>query len=191
MRDKERGKKVNFDSISPNDLLLEFKPLIYKTMYRLNIKQNHADYDDFFQEMQIHLIEIFHKFAGDEENFEAERFKFTAYAGKGLYWYGIDLLHKGYVDNEQLIDRDQLDWFIESDGEVQDTPSSNVFIEDFLTQAKRRLSKQDYLLLLYLIQDNNTVQELADIMGVSRDTIYQRKKKIQTRLQDIKKCLMD
>jgi len=184
---------MNFDSISSEDLLREFEPLIHKTLSRLNIKQNHVDYEDFFQEMQIQLIEIFHKFAGDGGDFEAERFKFTSYAGKGLYWHGINLLHKeeANVDPLMEMDHEQLDWFIQIDEKVKDGLSSSFFIEDFLKQAKEKLSKQDFLLLLYIIEDNNTAQELADIMNVSRDTIYRRKKKIQTKLQDIKECLIN
>lgn len=181
----------NVEPISSTDLVLQFKPLIHKTIHRLHIKQSHNDYDDFFQELQIQLIEIFHKFTSQGGNLETERFKFTAYAGKGLYWHGINLLRKKDFNDESLTNDDHLDFFNQLEEEGKGDLPSHLLIDDFLRQAKLRLSQQDYLLLLHIIEDRHTVPQLAEMMRVSKDTIYQRKKKIRSRLQDIKECLMN
>ena len=45
-------------SMDINQLLIEFKPLIHKTLQRLNIYFSHMDYDDFFQELQLKLVKM-------------------------------------------------------------------------------------------------------------------------------------
>ena len=85
---------MDAESINVSKLLIEFKPLIYKTLSRLRIHPHHMNFDDFFQELQIKLVEIYQGFEGDPLRVEADRYKFTAYAGNGLYWRGIDLFKK-------------------------------------------------------------------------------------------------
>ena len=36
------------ETFDVNQLLLDFKPLIHRTLQRLNITQRHMDYDDYY-----------------------------------------------------------------------------------------------------------------------------------------------
>ena len=58
---------MTYDALDLNDFLLQFQPLVYKTLNRLNIRSTHMDYDDYFQELQIHLLKI------REKSIEAEK----------------------------------------------------------------------------------------------------------------------
>lgn len=173
-----------------NELLTEFTPLLHKTMQRLNIRVTHMDYDDFFQELQIKLIHVYQTFDGEPLRVSSDRYRFTAYAGKGLYWHGLNLIRKDNAVHTHSLDSDQLEWFTHKDEEPAAPLQSSLFIEDFLQQAKKRLSPKDHELFLYLLEDTYTIQQLANMLKVSRDTIYKRKQKIQERLHGVKECLI-
>lgn len=174
-----------------NQLLIQFEALVHKTMVRLNIQQHNMFYEDFTQELQLQLIEIYHSFEGNPLELEIDRYKFTAYAGQGLYWHGLNLLRQDNLDTVHTPKEEQLDWLLEQEANPNQKSTTTLYIEDFLAQAKSRLSDEDYLLLLYLVDGKYTLNELAKLLAVSRDTLYQRRKKIQTRLQDLKGCLMN
>lgn len=178
---------MNKESECLNQVLIQFEALVHKTMNRLNIPQNNMHYEDFTQKLQIQLIEIFQSFDGNPLDSEIDRYKFIAYAGQGLYWHGLNLLRQDNLEMIYPTDEEQIDWFIEG---VEDA-RNNLYVDDFLQQAKPRLSDEDYLLVLYMCEGKYTVLELANLMGVSRDTIYQRRKKIQLRLKDLKECLIN
>src|SRR5699024_768126 len=169
-------------------------------MNRLNLRQHDMDYDDLTQELQLHLLTIFESFQGDPLRSEADRYKFTAYAGRGLYWHGLNLLRQNKLnplhisDNEEMdclveqvgtSDKDEMYQLDEQVGTSNKETQTNIYIEDFLKQAQDILSEKDYSLLLHIVEGKYTIDELAGLMGVSRDTIYQRKKKIQQRLLNI------
>src|SRR5699024_8270298 len=111
-----------------DDLLKQFKPLIHKTMNRMKIFQNHMDYDDFIQELQIQLIEILHRFDGDPLASDEDRFKFTAYASNGLYWHGLNLLKKNAPELIHAEDEHQMDWVIYENSDLMQTLNSNLHI---------------------------------------------------------------
>lgn len=66
---------------------------------------------------------------------------------------------------------------------------SDLYLEEFFKQAKKRLTDEDYLLLLYLSDGEYTVKDIAALMQVSLSVIYDRKERIQKRLEGIKNCL--
>lgn len=173
-------------------LFIEFEPLVHKTIHRLNIHQHHMDYEDYFQELQIQLINIFRSFDGNPFESETERYKFTAYAGRGLYWHGINLLKQAKYDPPLTIEDEKLNWLSQQQAEEDNLLSnpSTIHIQEFLQAAKKRLSKEDFELMGFIVEDKHTVQELADLLGTSRDTIYRRKGRIRERLSDIKDCLI-
>lgn len=180
---------MNLDFEASSIFLKDYTPLIHKVLQQLNIPQNHMDYEDYFQELQIKLIEILQNFKNDSADLEEKNAKFVAYAGRGLYWHGLDLLGKKTNLPFDTVDNDYIDWL--ANHELADSTSfeSNLSTEDFFHLAKKRLSEKEYLLLIQLAEGQHTMQELADEYGVARDTIYQWKHKIQNRLEGIKDCL--
>lgn len=181
---------MDAESINVSKLLVEFKPLIYKTLNRLRVHPNHMNFDDFFQELQIKLVEIYRTFDGDPLTIEADRYKFTAYAGNGLYWRGIDLFKKKNFNTlpivedvhlERMVDLDESDYRFESD----------FLLDDFSKKVKGRLTEAEYLLFRYLAEGHYTITEIADLLEVSRGTIYSRRNNMQVKLQDLKNYLTD
>lgn len=186
---KERSDVMDVESINVSKLLIEFKPLIYKTLGRLRIHPNHMNFDDFFQELQIKLVEIYRTFDGDPLHVETDRYKFTAFAGNGLYWRGIDLFKKKNFSTLPVVEDVHLERMVERQEAAGNLPESNVFLDDFLSQAKSRLSESEFLLFTYLAEGDYTITEIADLMQVSRGTIYNRRNNMQVKIQDIKHYL--
>ncbi|GAA0355540.1 hypothetical protein GCM10008932_05710 [Alkalibacterium iburiense] len=182
---------MDLDSINASRLLMKYMPLIHKTMNRLNISKKHMLYDDFIQEFQIKLIQLYRSFDGDPINNEADSFKFTAYAGRGLYWRGIDLIRNKSLTSCEPVDDEKLEMLTQEKNITSNVLESNYIIQDFYRKAKEKLSTEDYLLFLYLSDSDYTIQQIAETFGVSRGTIYKRKKKIQSKLEDLKEYLMN
>ena len=64
-----------------------------------------------------------------------------------------------------------------------------MFLEDFLKQAKIRLTDSEYTLFMYLAEGHYTITEIADLLEVSRGTIYSRRQNMQVKIQDLKEYL--
>lgn len=188
-----KGEVINMTHDSEGTLMFlnEFEPLIHKTLNSLNISQYQNDYEDFFQEFQIQLLKILHKFQSDSTDLDEINYKFVAYAKQGLYWHGLNLLRKKNQQPYQPIGIDEQEWLVHSDISAADFIKSTVEIEEFFDLAKERLSEKEYLFMMQLIEGKYTMQVIADAYGVSRMTIYNWKEKIQIKLQDIKDCLTD
>lgn len=180
---------MDVESINVSKVLVEFKPLVYKTLNRLRIHPNHMNFDDFYQELQIKLVKLYKRFDGDPLNNEVDRYKFTAFAGNGLYWRGIDLFKKKNFSTLPIVEDEHLERMVDSEGEKADSPESNVFLEDFLRQAKLRLTDSEYTLFMYLAEGHYTITEIADLLEVSRGTIYSRRNNMQVKIQDLKEYL--
>lgn len=177
------------DSEGTAKFLEEFKPLIHKTLQRVNIPPSHVDHDDFFQELQIKLLSILEKFQSNTTDLETKKYKFIAYAGQGLYWHSINLIRRQSLQFTAMPDEESMDWLAQKKTVETDSFESTIHTKEFFELAKQRLSKADYVFLIDLIERECTMQELADAYGVSRTTIYNRRKKLQIRLQDLKECL--
>lgn len=182
---------MDLASINASKLLEKYAPLIHKTMRRLNISNRNMHYDDYFQEFQIKLFQLYRSFDGDPINNEADSYKFTAYAGRGLYWRGIDIIRNKTITSCELVDDEKLEKLIEESNEISNTMENNIIIEEFLLKAKSQLSREEYLLFLYLSEGEYNISEIADIFEVSRGTIYKRKKIISKKLENLKECLIN
>ncbi|SEQ55563.1 hypothetical protein SAMN04488558_1218 [Ignavigranum ruoffiae] len=161
-------------------VLKAFNPLIHKILKRLAIYPNHNDYEDYQQELKLHLIQLADKFSGDVLG--ECRYQFVAYAQRGLFWHGLRLM-KQFEHKETCC----FDAQTSKDIPIVTPSLSDVHIAEFMQRAKRRLSTWEYQLIILL--NHYSVQEIADQVGLSRYAIYKQRKKIQHKLADLKKLL--
>lgn len=182
---------MDMESEGTNNFLKTFEPLIHKVLNQLNIRQNHMNYEDYYQELQIKLVDILKVFKNDSVDLDEKNCKFIAYARQGLYWEGLDLLRKSNREAKKIGESRPIEWLEDRNAVNFNSFNLNIYTEDFFRLAKRRLSSKDFLLLLQLADGQYTMQELADEYGVVRDTIYEWKNRIRDRLKDIKDCLED
>lgn len=176
-------------SESDDFLINSFQPLVYKTLSRLNISQSNLFFEDYVQELTIHLLSLQDSFKQDVFESDKNRFKFTSYAAKGLYWFALNLIRSNKIVCSYTSAVDDMEYYINKK-DTQKTPNSNLHITDFLRQAEKRLTVEDYRLLIYISEDVYTPSEIATMMGISRSTFYERKQKIQLRLKDLRRCLL-
>lgn len=172
-------------------MLIEFKPLIYKTLQRLRIHPQHMYFDDFYQELQIKLVQIYRSYDGNPLNKDEDRYKFTAYAGNGLYWRGIDLFKNKNFQTLPIVEDKHLERMVDEVDTTNDSPETNIFLDEFFKHAQTRLSETEFLLFNYLAEGKYNITQIADMMQVSRSTIYKRRHNIQVKIQDIKGYLTD
>lgn len=182
---------MSFDLDNIELLLEEFQPLIYKTLQRLSIQQNHMDFDDYFQELQIKLISIAKDFERKSEDDEIVRYQFAAYASQGLYWHGLSLIRKNKENVVQAMADETLAVLPACVTEELGNGHVDLHIQEFVESAKARLSDEDYALFCALLEEDLSMQDLANHFGVVRDTIYRRRERIQRQLVGLKACLVD
>lgn len=172
-----------------SDLLQEFDPLVHHVLKRLNIKRYYMNYDDLCQELRIKLIEIIKRFDGNPKG--QDKGRFITYARKGLYWHAISLLRKDKSGTELDYDTAKLANQLQLSHNPEVTWQSDLAIAEFYRQAKIILNPTEYQVFTLLNSQLYTMQEIADLMSLSRKTIYHYKLRIQKKLQLIKKELVD
>ena len=114
---------------------------------------------------------------------------FIAFTTKGLYRHGINMLNKKNKQVFSCTEDEDLEFLSQSADAFE--LHQEVYLDDFFTQAKKRLSTEDYTLLLYLSDGKYSIRDIAKRMGVSVSVVYERRERIQGRLAGIKKCLTD
>lgn len=159
--------------ITKRRLVLTFDALVYKVIHELHISPKHMAFEDYAQELRIHLFTLADRFDGDI--FGDDRFKFTKYAHQGLYWFLIDLLRYDQRRNHQPLPDDY---------KLGSIPVSQTrdFMLAFWQTAQKSLSEEEYWLCRLLYTQECSMQDLANYFGISRKTLYQRKRKLQNKV---------
>lgn len=177
----------DLDGIS--SFLKQFKPLIHKSLNRLSIYSNNMDYEDYYQELQMKLMEILKVFKNDSLDLEEKNAKFIAYAGQGLYWHGLDLIKNRRSNSLKTMEATSLEYLVDGEKFADFYSEKSLEMEEFFHLAEKRLSLTDFDFLVQLADGQRSMEELARQYGVSRTTLYQWKKRIKFRLEAIKDCL--
>lgn len=174
---------MKFETYRNRLILQEFMPLIYKVLYQLSIFQSHYYFEDYVQELSLKLLQLAKRFKGDMLKDSDCRYQFVAYAQKGLYWFGLDLLKKQDKCHSQDIDQVS----IKELPSINPSFEANLQISQFFAEAKSRLSAFEFNLLQLLSQ--YPVSDIADKLSLSRQAIYEKRKKIQNKLATLKPLL--
>ena len=175
-------------------LLRLFVPLVYKTLARCNIHSAHIHYDDYWQELRIKLLQIAQNFDGQPLTNDDDRYRFTAYAQRGLYWHLIDLIRRDQRDLARQETPEDLQAFLENLSEpenIHQAPPSiaSMYITRFIEQARHHLSEEEYQLFLLLTTEVGTYTEIAEILGITRENLYKRRIQLRRKLRPLKYLL--
>lgn len=174
---------MDYNSLYKSRVLLQFEPLVHKTLARLYIQSRHIAYEDYAQELRVKLLEIESSFDG--KALGEDRIRFVSFAGRGLYWFLVSLLRK----EKQLdsVSFDDIEAAVECEVPLE---SSRLELVYFLEEARRRLEVEEFELFQLLADGEWTVTDIARFYGVQRKVIYRRKKKIVDKLSDLKELLL-
>lgn len=165
--------------MTSEQILIQYNRLIHRVLSDNGQKKTDNNYEDLYQELSIKLIEIAEKFSGDPIE---DAYVFTAYAQQGLQWYLIDLLRSYSSVSVEI----PLSNFIFTPVGAE---SFSENITAFLSEAKKRLTKSENQLFQSLI-NGQTLSELAKDLGVSKNTMSKRKKRIIEKIKDLKHLLL-
>lgn len=173
---------MDYHSLYKSLLLKQFEPLLHKTLHKLSIFQDHWFYEDYLQELRIKLLTIEEEFDG--KPLKGDRIRFAAYAGKGLYWHLVNLLRTENQRKETFVE----DISLMSDTEGMFAPllEGNYALNSFIEGVKQRLDKEELALFYILADGSYEINEIAKNYGVSRKTIYERKKKMVSKIEGLK-----
>lgn len=175
-------------SLHRSRVLAQFEKLIHRTLARAQVSQQHMFYDDYAQELRLKLLEIERNFDG--QALGADRIRFVAFAGRGLYWQLISLLRK---EKRVLPSENVADLLDYGAGELVctapgETASTGMLV--FIEEARRILTGDEFELFLLLCDGTWSMVELAEYYGVGRQTMYKRKEKLARKLEKLKGLLL-
>lgn len=176
---------MDHHSLYKSYLLKQFEPLLHKTLHRLSIFQGHGSYEDYLQELRLKLLAIEAEFDG--KPLKGDGIRFAAYAGKGLYWHLVNLLRSDNRQQEFLVE----DISLVSDLEAPPIPflEGTHALTTFMEEVNQRLTQEELTLFYTLADGSYTMNEIATGYGVTRKTIYDRKKKLVAKLASLKYLL--
>lgn len=155
-----------------------FEALVHKTLRHYQVYPYHCEYEDYAQELRIKLLDLGRRFEGQPLTEDVDRYKFVAYASRGLKWHLVNLLSKKHdltLRDEEVMDYlDQSvdDYHLESHGTLM----------AYAAYAKEVLSGEDYLLYQMLMDGTYSVAEMTEILGIQRRTLYHRRDRIAVKL---------
>lgn len=176
---------MDYHSLYKSLLLKQFEPLLHKTLHRLNIFQGHWHYEDYLQELRLKLLTIDEAFDG--KPLKGDGIRFAAYAGKGLYWHLVNLLRSENQQQEILVE--DISLLSDTKGMLAPLQAGSYALSTFIEGVKQRLDKEELALFYVLADGSYSIHEIAASYGVSRKTIYERKKKLVEKIEELKVLL--
>lgn len=176
---------MDYQSLYKSYLLKQFEPLLHKTLHRLNIYQGHWHYDDYLQELRLKLLAIADGFDG--KPLKGDGVRFAAYAGKGLYWHLVNLLRHPSLSQEVLME--DMTLLPTADAMMVPLEEGSHTLSAFMEGVKERLAEEELVLFYILADGSYSISEIASQYGVARKTIYERKRKLVAKIEELKYLL--
>ncbi|AEV95785.1 sigma-70 family RNA polymerase sigma factor [Pediococcus claussenii] len=159
----------------------EQEGIIYGVLKRLNVNNWSAEFDDLVQEGRLAFAKAFVSYPDNPR----ENQKFSCYAYQAVYWRILDLLRKSQVINSH------------NEGEVNDllveipNPESNYLFEktatiDLIERLMECCTERERRFIRLCYEENLTGGEIAKKEKISRQTVYQIRRKIEGKFQKIR-----
>ena len=164
-----------------NQLLVDYAPLLHRTLHRAGVSPRHPSYDDYYQELSLKLLDLKQKFEGDPLGLD--RYSFVAYARRGLSWYLLDLFGRDRSPEEVT---DTIEDLLEPQASPLAAMDSHLTLMAFHAKARQVLDDDDYQLFLYLKEGASSMSILAQELQISRQALYKRRDRLKKKLQDFK-----
>ena len=158
----------------------QYEGIIYKVMKDLHVPRSHAQYEDFLQNGRIKLVEAYVE-KSKQANFPEG---FVGFAYRKVRWKLLDLLRK----EQRHIER-SAHWSDELNEVMSDvhTDMGTALCEsEWVQQIWQALDAEEQRLIYEWAFVGSSVTDIAKKFGISRKTVYERRKKIQLKLTPYK-----
>lgn len=157
--------------------------LIKISLYKLHIYPDHRQYDDLYQEGCLAYAKAYVSFDGDPETY-ADLDWFQAYAYRRIYWRLLDLLKHSwnYVQaQETSVDQSQATNLAL---QAQADPSASqalqkADLEHALRYIRAHSTPLQNQYLSLVLDADLTNAEIARILGISRQSVYELRRRVQ------------
>lgn len=162
---------------SLEQLCILFDPLLKSYTYRLN---SGKDYKDTYNNFITVLINCIQKIPISEQNFINNKYilsYFKSSIKNAFIQYSIS--YKKYTSSILLIENYNL-----LDMSINNFNSNNIDDYLLLLDIKDMMSEDEYNIIRLKITKNYTSIEIANKLGISRQTLYKRINKIKSKLKD-------
>ncbi|WP_028273438.1 sigma-70 family RNA polymerase sigma factor [Atopococcus tabaci] len=163
-----------------DDFFKQYSVVVYGAVKRLGIWRSHPDYDDHVQEGLVALVDAYETFPERLET-EEDWAPFGGYAYQKVRWRLLDNLRrkKKQTDREAQLPEAFDTLFPDTDA-VWET---DLIEKEWMLEVLHRLNEEEQLYVLDAVVRGKTPTEMARTRGVSRKTIYKRRKRIAEKLQ--------
>lgn len=164
------------------EFFTQFEGVVFGVLKRMHIHYLNPDYDEFTQIGRLSLVKAYENFTDDIYD-DAYRGAFVSYAYTRIRWAILDaILQKNRLrENEQI-------WDETFDYTLMDKTSdfeAHVYEQEWLQSILKYLNPAEKRLVIALCVYHLTITDIAQKEGVSRQTIYKRRKSIQNKLRHL------
>lgn len=162
------------------DFFEQFEGVVFGVLKRMSIHYLHADYEEFAQIGRLSLVKAYETFPNDVVD-DTHRGVFVSYAFTRIRWAILDVIRQKtrQKEHEQV-------WDDSFDHTLMDTSSDfeeNLYEQEWLESVLSYLNAVESRLVIDLCLYHMTITDIAHKEGVSRQTIYKRRKSIQDKLR--------
>ena len=164
--------------LDQEQLLARYRLLLHHVLHQYHLMAKDQDYDDYFNELYLHLVRLAHDFDGDALS-EPDRFRFVGYAQRGLSWHLGQLLAKRSRQAQGLIGNQKVLHFVEQAGASR-PPLDDLVNSLLLSQV---LSPADYHFLCVAQNEQLSLGAKCQELGICKNTYYARLKRLRQTLQ--------
>lgn len=161
------------------DFFTQYEGVVFGVLKRLNIYLFNSDYDEYAQIGRINLVNAYQTFPGDpwdEEQFEP----FTSYAFTKIRWKIVDTMRQKARREER--EQKWEEHFNHTLTSPNKSLSEVILEKEWLEEVLAHLNPPEQQLVIDLCVHRMTMTDIAKKEGVSRKTIYTRRKKVQEKL---------
>lgn len=158
------------------EVLVEmYGSVIHHVLHKQGVRRQRDEYGDYYNELYIKLVDLAGKFRGNALD-EAERGRFVGYAKPALTRYLWWLLKRdSYRKLEVLTDGSQHEFVLVDQ-------ASELSLVEYMADAERMLSPEEYEFFKVAADTRWTVTEKAKMLGISRKGYYGWLRRIEVRV---------
>ncbi len=166
-----------FEFLATGDHVL----IIYSALKKLGMRPSDDDYNDYVQDCWLWFSEIFQKYSG---NPWSQPKSFLAYAHVALYRRALN--ERMRVQKRDKVTDDAPDWEQVGEELALLTTETDIVDRSMLDSWLGKCSGVEREYLIDAVVHQMTPTEIAEKRGVSRQTVYQWRRKVREKLKQLR-----